>query len=83
MPFMRPKKDFISLDDKFDPFELADKPDKFSSTFAREPIDLFSGGDVPTKEEWLRNKEEDDLRLDRDRRLMKERESGLTRINFI
>ena len=71
MPFMRPKKDFVRLDDGFDPFE---DPEKYDSGFGREQIELYVGDDIPSQKAWLKNKEQDKLRMERERRLLKERE---------
>lgn len=70
---MRNKKDFIPLEEGFDPFE--DNPDKYGGGFPREQIELFGGDGVPTKEAWLKSKDEDRIREDRERRLMKEHET--------
>lgn len=68
---MRPNRDFMPLDEKFDPFE--ENSDKFPG-FPREQIDIFGGDEVPSKEAWLKEKEADKLKLDRERRLLKQRE---------
>ena len=67
---MRPNRDFMPLDEKFDPFE--ENSDKFPG-FPRQQISIFGGDDVPSKEAWLKEKEADKLKLDREKRLLKQR----------
>lgn len=69
MPFMRPKDDavFISLNDGYDPFD--------EKGFNREQIELIREDDeLPSREMWLRNKEQDKLKMERERRLLRDQQ---------
>ena len=64
---MRPKDDavFISLNDGYDPFD--------EKGFNREQIELIREDDeLPSREMWLRNKEQDKLKMERERRLLRD-----------
>ena len=72
---MRPKDDavFISLNDGYDPFD--------EKGFNREQIELIREDDeLPSREMWLRNKEQDKLKMERERRLLRDQRKWDLRI---